>query len=460
MTLRFDGPNDAPAADSPFRGLRRLRPLYLLAFALTAIVMGAVVWRKGATEFEFAYVLTAKHFLAGRGMYALKVPPGRSFTYPPSMVLVALPFSLGPRLVGRVLWYLTNLACGVWLCHSAWRLSGGGPWRDMSARDHRIAWTGLAFGLPYALSGLDHQQTDILIAALTVGGAYLLSSNRPTRGAALIGLAAGLKCTPLLFAPYLLWKGRHRAALTVAVVAIGINLVPNLLVAPHAGGLWLVEWFERFLQPMGRSGYLPGRWYAWILDNQSISGAVTRWATTSLRPGADGLALIDRATPPDAATLRRIAYGIEALLLALSAAVIGWVARRPARGDSAAAPRPALEASIVLCLMLLLSPMTSRPHLVTLLLPGLSLGRAIAAEHRRMLLIPLYAALLAGFAALPLFGRDFARLAMWSGALSWSALFLLAGSLAGLTLTTKPAVTDAPARRHPHRRESPFERIA
>src|SRR5438874_1333 len=83
-----------------------------------------------------------------------------------------------------------------------------------------VVCLGLACALPYVLSVMDHQQTDLLIAALLIGGCLALQRARALSAATLFGLAAGMKCTPLLWAPYLAWRGRWKAAAWLVAVAV------------------------------------------------------------------------------------------------------------------------------------------------------------------------------------------------------------------------------------------------
>jgi hypothetical protein len=87
--------------------------------------------RKGETEFEWVYVRSARHLLAGHDIYDPGGPPFRAFTYPPCMAVLAMPFASLPQVSERVLWYLVNVGCLVVLWRGAWKLSGGG---DSSAK--------------------------------------------------------------------------------------------------------------------------------------------------------------------------------------------------------------------------------------------------------------------------------------------------------------------------------------
>jgi hypothetical protein len=410
---------------------------YLVGFTVAFLVMGIMVLRKrAATEFEWVFVLSAHNLLDGRGIYQLTVPPFRSYTYPPFMALMAIPFALMPRLVARVAWLLVTLGCFLFVWLGNWRLTGGGRLeggpdrRHIDRREHVVALFGLLCALPYLESGVSHQQTDLLITALLTIGCLWLTRSRDVLAGVSIGLAAGMKCTPLLWAPYLAWKGRWKAAILVPVVAVGVNLLPDFVHKADGGGWLLGAWFDQFLRPFGRSDYLPGRWFAWILDNQSLSGSIGRWTTTRCAWESGGIAIVDLAHPWSAQIVRPLVVGIEGALLLLA-----WYALWRGRAGADRLPvesdplREPTEFSVVLLLMLLLSPMSSRPHFAMLLLPAFCLARHAAFGGRRVLYVPLVISAATAILALPLWGRNMGRLTMWCGMLTWGTLALLAGCL-------------------------------
>jgi hypothetical protein len=82
--------------------------------------------------------------------------------------------------------------------------------------------------------------------------------------------------------------------------------------------------------------------------------------------------------------------------------------------------------------MLLLSPMSSKPHFSTILLPGFCLARLAAFAGRRALLGLLLASIASGLATAPVWGKSVGRFSMWCGMITWGALFLLAGCVLAL----------------------------
>jgi hypothetical protein len=404
-------------------------------FVVSFIVLGLGIVRKEATEFEWAYLLTSRHFWNGLGIYCHEFPPYRAYTYPPFMAALWLPFTFLPKAVERASWFLLNAACMVYLWRGCWKLAGGGRLEGNPAgidrREQLAGWLGLGVCVIYLLNNMDHQQTDVVIAAMLISGCLALRQSREMRAATWFGLAAGMKCTPLLWAPYLFWRGRARAALWVAALAVGVNFLPDLVQHPPRGGVWLAEWIDRYLRPMGQPDYFPGKWHAWILDNQALSGLANRWTLTRCRWSAAGLAVVDIPSPVSVETFRWLLYAGEGILLLT--VFLAMRRGRPGLPDQAPSPtHETLDYSSILLLMLLLSPMSSKPHFSTMLLPGFCLARRAVHRGSRTLWVLLSASIAAGLTTAPVWGKTVGRFSMWCGMITWGALFLLAGCVVAL----------------------------
>ncbi len=409
---------------------------YTLLATILFVALALPFLRKVDSQFDNVYLRAANHLQAGDDLYRLE----DGYLYPPFMAWLAVPFTWLPRLGARVAWYLTNVLCMTLLWRWAWKLSSGPRLEGVNApwKEHFICVLGLACALRFGIDCLQNQQTDLVVAVLVLGGCLLLTSGSGLCRAALtqplaqllaatcFGLAAGMKCTALLFAPYLLWRGRWLAALWLGVVALGVNLVPNLVSSPPMGGLWLGQWAERYLAHLGRSDVHAGVWGSAVLMNQSISGAAYRWFVTEWTWTPTGFEITTRADALSPIALKLFVYGFQMLLLSAAALVLGRPGRQ--RGEADPAERAPFEFSLVLLLMLLLSPMSSKPHYCTLLLPAFLLARRMVLQSDRVAGACLVAAILAGaLSTKDLAGANLASLVMWLGGVSASAFLLLVG---------------------------------
>lgn len=404
---------------------------YTAAAALLFLSQAFPPLLRRRTEWTEVFVSASKDFLAGRNFLA----PHSGYTYPPFFAMASTPFTLLPQAVSQLLFYLISVACLVYVVKSAWSISGGcrlqGAGAQAEPGEHLIFLLALLCAGRFLLNSLSHLQTDLLIAALVMAGCLALRANRGFVSATWIGLAAAIKCTPLLFAPYLAWRGKWLAALWLVAVAVGVNFLPDLLQRPPSGGSWAVEWYTHYLRPLGQENYVPGTWYTLIINNQSLAGAVQRVFTTTLKHTPEGIDVVAKKNDLRPAALRAITLILYAMVIIPSAYAL-WRRRRRAGAPRAAPDADALEFSIILLLMLLLSPNSSRGHFGVMLLPAFCIGR-IALTGRTRTAWTLFS--LATFVSLVCYNTPlniFFIPTLWAGAVTLVTVLLLAGCIMGL----------------------------
>jgi hypothetical protein len=424
-----------------FSSWARVHPWTILGIVILS--MHAVpVLLKRHSEWQEVYVRATEKLLNGGDVYRLE----DGCSYPPFMALLAIPFTVLPPTLSRTVCFAINIVCIVCMWRLAWRMTGGGhlegrmvsgvshdsgtgAFTRPARNEHLICFLGLACSARYGLNGIAHQQTDIVIGVLLLLGCWCLTRDRSLSAASCLGLAAAMKCTALLWCPYLLWKRQWKAACWLVVIAVGVNLFPNLVRTPEQGGLWLGEWLTRYVRPLAAGDHYPGDWGSWIIYNQSLSGAGNRWLTTQWSWQGSNFEVTRSPEAPSPRTVKVIVYGIELAVLACVAGVL--IRRRSSSKEqrkTRECPTAILEHCLVLLLMVLLSPMSSKPHFSTLILPGFTLARLAVYHGDVALRCLLGLAVLLSALSLPLWGGRFAFIALWFGSDTWNALLLLLGS--------------------------------
>jgi hypothetical protein len=426
---------------------------YTAVGSIILVILSVPFLTRSDSEWEYVYVQAAQQLRTGHDIYQ----PEIANSYPPFATWTALPFTWLSPAGQRWLWLVINLGCLVFVLRGAWILAGGSNLEGTSpaaTREHFGAIVGGLCGIFYLQNCLAHHQTDIVLAALLIGGCLALRRERVLFAATCFGLAAAVKCTPLLWAPYLIWRRRPAAVVWLGAVALGVNLLPDLVYPSASGHLWLTEYVNRYLLPMSQSDHYVGTWASAIVYNQSLAGAGQRWFITTWEWTSADCVVFRRADPLAPLTLKGIVLGIEAALVLLTLAIC----RRPFQSvpldDNRPVRRNALEYSVVFLLMLLFSPMSSKAHFGVLILPGFCLARTAINLQRRWLWPILVAAILLALASNkdPL-GERLYTLTLWLGCVTWETLLLLAGCLALLATGDNPvseamtaAAPDSPTR--------------
>lgn len=408
---------------------RRSHPYTSVAAVYFLIMLVPFCTRQHSSEWDDVFVHAGRTIVQGGEMYT----PGDSYLYPPFMAWLAIPFGLLPVGLERLLFYGLNVACAIFLCRWSWSLAGGQPLQVAGTprSEHLICILGLICAFPYIGSALDHQQVDIIIGCLVMAGCLALSKSRSWIGATAFGLAAAMKCTSLLWCPYLIWRRRWLAAVWLVIVAIGANMLPDLVTPSPSGKPWAVGWLSRYIIPLSDANAYPGSWGSAIIYNQSVCGLWNRYLLTRFVRYSDGFDVVARTHLVSAGTLKLVVYGSEGALVLAALAVCGWWRRRPSLDKTVERSlQEPLEFSIVLALMLLLSPMSSKPHFCILLLPSYCLARAALVRKSRPALILLSLAIF--MRILPLrgiWGDELSTFCLWWGCITWSTLLLCVGCL-------------------------------
>lgn len=279
------------------------------------------------------------------------------FTYPPAFALVIIPFVALPPLLQDLIWYFMTIgalaACfklSEWLARPLAR-------RRWSERD--VAWLhGIAIilSLKFVFAAISNQSYDLFVVLLVLVGLQCLASRRDSLAGVSLALAAALKATPLLFLPYLLAKRRYLAAATMAGGVVILSLMPDLLFSRtgflNSAGDYVMAWWHQVAGPALSEkmfGNANTFWFAENPNNYSLRGLV-------------GLFIPDVLTAVDTNPLfKPVIYAVYAAYSTLVAAMI----MRTPRTNAGIA----IDGSLLLISMLMLSPMTSQSHYIALVLP-------------------------------------------------------------------------------------------
>ena len=242
-------------------------PLVVLGLMSAAGALGMAIAEASGRQVDFdVYRMGAAHVL-GQHLYEVHLATlPLYFTYPPFAALLFWPFAELPAHVGQLVWSLLNLVMLVAL--TAISIRAVRPqW------SHQRTWATAALVLFPALllspdlSTLDFGQVNFLIALLVLLDltcVIRMRSHALPRGV-LLGIAAAVKLTPLIFIPFLLATRQFRAGAT----ALGTFLLCSLeavAITPHSS---LLYWSKEILNA-NRSGNLL------YISDQNLHSALQR----------------------------------------------------------------------------------------------------------------------------------------------------------------------------------------
>jgi alpha-1,2-mannosyltransferase len=211
----------------------------------------------------------AQLILTGHPLYGAAIWQWAPFTYPPFAAIAFAPLALLPVTIDELIVTILSVAALFAIVSLTLRLACGKEREAASARRWRSAavplGVALALWLEPLTATLGYGQLDLVIALLIV---YDLARPDTAKSkGALIGLAAGLKLTPLIFVPYLFFSRRPRAAL-VALGAFAMTAAAGYALLPGDAQRF---WGGLFLDPRRVGGCC-------IPANQSLRGVILQLA--------------------------------------------------------------------------------------------------------------------------------------------------------------------------------------
>ncbi|WP_151481928.1 glycosyltransferase 87 family protein [Streptomyces albicerus] len=320
----------------------RGRLLFVLALALAVTVFTATVpLLRDFFDLRVYHGAVDSWIHHGGSVYDYRVPGTTyGFTYPPFAAVSMLPMALLGLHAAITVTLLLNLAATAFVLH----VVAGRRLRECGWFGIAVTVCMLALFEPVR-DTFSFGQVNLLLLALVLGDAWLLSTGRERWAGVGIGLAAAIKLTPAIFIVLLLLARRPRAAGTAtAVAAAGTALAA--WAAPDASRFY---WTEAVWDTtrIGRLDYV---------SNQSLQGVLAR--------------LADPAEPS------RAAWALAALVVL---GVWAWRVRRALATDDVLGAF-ALT-GLAACLI---SPITWVHHLVWLL-PSFAILVEAGLRRRRLL---------------------------------------------------------------------------
>jgi hypothetical protein len=278
------------------------------------------------------------------------LPGARHFIYPPFAAQVFQTLSLVPLKTAAGLFYVASVALiliAIWLS------------RDIVQRVQPLGRPGprplilaALCSAGFMLDNLVHVQVNLLTFVLCLLGIQAFVSRREFAAGGWLVAATAIKLTPVFFLAWAVIRGSRRNLIAIAVFGALCLILPVLQRGGAQGSADLVEYYGSFLQQFAAGGVVTN------FRNQNLAALVYR----AVVPAAAGdVPPYEYAYLPSLAEAAPLLYRVLAVVV-LAAFLIHIVRSRLARQQVGA-----LEISSVFLIGHLLSGITWKAHLVTLL---------------------------------------------------------------------------------------------
>ena len=340
-----------------------LRRTLIVIFALALAGLGFLFVRN-LIDFP-VYYAAGQSLLGGRtDLYAPDFALGRvmDYRYPPFFIVALLPLWLLPYSLAAYIWYLLSV---IQICGCVLIVSRSFP----SLNNAKGRWVLIALATAaYFVMVLHYGNAHLLATFFLFAGLYVFLRGNDVVAGLLMALAITIKVTPVLLLPYLALKKRWKMLGAVCVFLLIINLLPAAYFGVRSNNELLANWYRHVIASQEfheDNGPI----------NLSLKGQLRRYFSSvdySRRVDGD-------VQYPSVNIAERSRESMDAVWVvvsvALFAAVLLLIWRRqlsprdlpePEGGISVTA---AEELSLMICLMLLVGPLTSKIYFIALLWP-------------------------------------------------------------------------------------------
>jgi len=367
------------------------------------------------------YYMAGQWLRTGGDLYQLG-GPHLAFCYPPFAAWLCAPLTLAPLPLAQWFWAALQGVSLVLVVHFAARLSRC-EWEPLTPAQRRWFFAAVALMSARHLNApLESSQTDLMITAMCLGGVlWLQEASTRTWAGVPLAAAVGMKAAPLLFLPFLARWRQWRALVVTCAAVVALNVLPSTQFPSATGRLHALQWLDSMARPAVQAGPAAERTGVWRADeeyNQSLGGLLSRLFIKGCY-SADALLM---RLEPRWMKMIFVVSGLGLMACAMLARRGRWY------GLSAAPLTPTgYDAAVVMVLLLLFSPKTSKAHYCSMLLPILLLtARAVRTPKHWASILWFVVAIAIGLLTKGVVGSRPCNTLMDYGYLVWFALFVLA----------------------------------
>lgn len=174
------------------------------------------------------------------------------------------------------------------------------------------------FSLRLFLDNMHSSQITLLILWCCIYGLYLITNNKPVSGAAILALGINIKLLPIVFLPYLIYRGYFKAfAFTILFYVIYL-FAPSVFIG-HDYNMTLLKTWLSLINPSNQNHVLD-------VEERSFHGLSTLLSTLFVKDVPDVYALALKRNIADVAipTLSKILLFTRLTLVAFTLYFLKW----------------------------------------------------------------------------------------------------------------------------------------
>jgi Glycosyltransferase family 87 len=235
---------------------------------------------RGTGDF-FIFLSASKDLLAKKNIYQIDYVDSFHYYYNVLFALVLTPFIYLPLYLVKIIWLVLN----VFFIYRIWQIIKDWlPFQTLSVKAQKaLTVLSFVFMLRFLRDNIHLAQMTICILYLSLEGLSLIFKNKILAGSLLLAIGIDIKLLPIVFIPYLLYKGQWKALAYVTSIILILLLLPSIFIGFDYNLFLLHERWD-LLNPMKQ---------AHVLDTSEISfhSLTTLLATLLVKDCGDMYAL-------------------------------------------------------------------------------------------------------------------------------------------------------------------------
>lgn len=174
------------------------------------------------------FMLASDDLLKGENIYSQTYYTWYHYYYSVFFALVLSPFTFLSLYFVKVLWLLAN----VFFVIQIWKILRSFVPFDRFSKKAQTIFTILAFlfVLKFLRDNFHVAQVTIFILYLTLQGLHFIWKDRPFLGALFLAIGIDIKLLPLVFLPYLLYRGEWKSFLYCLMFLLALLFIPGIFI--------------------------------------------------------------------------------------------------------------------------------------------------------------------------------------------------------------------------------------
>jgi hypothetical protein len=288
--------------------------IWMLLLAFVACVF-CFIEASGKGDF-YIFLSATGDLIKNENFYENKYVDGYHYFYSVLFALLLKPFYYLPFFWVKFCWLLLNTAIYIQLFY----MLGKSKLVLLLTEKHRSIFILLVFvfSLRLFLDNMHSSQITLLILWCCIYGLYLIDNNKPISGAAILALGINIKLLPIVFLPYLIYRGYFKAFGLTVLFCILYLFAPSVFIG-HDYNMSLLKTWLALINPSNQNHVLD-------VEERSFHGLSTLLSTLFVKDVPDVYALPLKRNIADVAipALSKILLITRLLLVAFTLYFLKW----------------------------------------------------------------------------------------------------------------------------------------